>query len=176
MVKIFQFSAVIKVVTLVALLTATDDAKGQSSSRQSCVIQASATITGTVPLTLETLQHIRLSGNTEKEGIIYISPVSSAQAGLMRITANPGAQLLLHYQTTENVISEDGNGYLSVRYELSGYYERLQQVSEPYYSGEAVFTTGGNGHYYLWVGGTFYTGEAVSGRFSGRFTIEIEYI
>lgn len=167
----------LKAITITfTLMAAFIDSGGQEPIRQSCVIQASATISSAVPLALETLQHMRISGVPVNEGIIYISPITSAQAGLMRITASPGTQLLLHYLTTDNLIAQDGNGYLTVRYELSGYHERLQQVSQPYYSGVAVFTTGSDGMYYLWLGGTIFTHEAVNSRYSGKFTIEIEYL
>lgn len=176
MFKKLQCPAFLAILTMFALNAASDHATGQSSIRQSCTILASATVTGVVPMTMETLQPMHISGIAGNTGILYISPLSSPQAGLMRITANPGAKLMLHYLTGEYLMASDGIGSLFIRYEVSGYHERLQEASQPFYSGEAVFTTGSEGAYYLWLGGTLFFNEAIYGRYSGNFTIEIEYI
>ena len=59
---------------------------------------------------------------------------------------------------------------------MSGNDKWVQRASKIMDAGEAVINLGSDGIYYLWVGGHINISKAVTGKYTGQFTMEIEYL
>ena len=138
-------------------------------------IGVSATVIGVRPVEIITLQNIFLSGSGTDTSGIYISPVSSPDAGLMQLNGVPNSNVRISFLLAEDLANEDGSK-ITIRYELSGNRERIQRASRLIDTGEEIVKLSDSGEFYLWIGGRLQTSLTSKGKFFGRFTIEIEYI
>lgn len=146
-----------------------------AQTQSSIVIDVSATLVSDSPVVLTTLSSMKVAGvNSGSE--IYISPIANTNAGLMLAEGKPGSQARLTYIMTEVLDEENGNGSITMRYEMSSFPERVQRSSKLIDTGEAILNFGNDGKYYLWVGGHIDLSKASGGKYIGQFTIEIEYI
>jgi hypothetical protein len=141
-----------------------------------CSLGIVAIVKDRAALRLETLYNICIDYRPGDEDEIYISPVASSNAGLMRAYGTPGSQVRMTYLPTDVLSEENGNGTIAVYYEMSGNKRWLQESSKLTDTGEAVFNLGSDGAYYLWVGGLINVTKAGAGQYRGRFTLEIEYL
>lgn len=148
----------------------------QSQYRKILPVNVTVTVLNKVPVQLITLNNINIPAGIESNKEIYISPVNSSFAGLLKAKGLPDAKVRMSYLIDELLPEENGNGNISIRYEMSGNERWFQESSVLINTGEAVFNIGSNGIYYLWVGGHINIVEAGVGRYHGKFTLEIEYL
>ena len=139
-------------------------------------INVSATVLNLSPVELTTLHNMNIDRDLNNDTEIYISPVSGSNAGLMRADGIPNSQVLITYLMTEELPEENGNGKISIRYEMSGNRERVQEASKIIHTGEAVCNLGNDGSYYLWIGALINIANAGAGKYSGQFSMQIEYL
>ncbi len=151
-------------------------AKAQVTPDPSIVINVSATLISNTPIVLTTLNNMKVSGTTDGNNEIYISPISSSDAGLLLAKGRAGSQARMTFIISEVITDTGGNGSISLQYEMSGNNERIQRSSKLIDTGEAVIEFGDDGQYFLWVGGHINVSKAISGKYNGQFTIEIVYI
>ncbi len=167
---------IIKTILGLLLVFVAITVKAQITTKNGISIVVSATIVSDFPVELTTLNNLVVSGDESAEREIYISPLTSSWAGLMRAKGKPGTQARMTYIVKEVLSNETGMGYITLNYEMSGNAERVQRASNLINTGNAILKFGEDGLYYLWVGGKVDTSNAVSGKYTGQFTIEIEYI
>lgn len=149
----------------------------QLPAGQAFSIKVKARVESNVPLEIITLQHLTVCGQmTAGNNSIYISPVNSSFAGLIRARGRPGTHVRLKYDVNEELPAQGGRGTIFIEYELSGNHEKIQEASHLIDTGEVEFNLNADGIYYLWLGGWVYTINATPGVYKGKFTVEIQYI
>lgn len=147
-----------------------------SIAQNSVQISISATVISESPVQIITISNMVIDVNDIIENEIYISPINSPDAGLFKLIGNPNSQIRINYDKNITVYSLDNEGYVSISYELSYYIDQIQNVSYSFSQEEQVLNFDESGIYYIWVGGNINLNNAVSGSYSSKFTIEIEYI
>lgn len=165
-----QFLAIILFLSVPAAAGAQVKVRGDLS------VSVSATLLNDAPLELTTINNLVISGDYGQSKKVYISPVTSAEAGLMKASGRPGSQARITFIMDEIIQNHEGNSAITVRYEMSGNKERIQRSSRLFDTGETTITFGSDGVYYLWLGCSLNTGNAGPGNYQGQFTLEIEYI
>lgn len=140
-------------------------------------IKVKARVVSEYPVGLVTLQHMSIDGGAFT-GIneLYVSPINSRKAGLMRVKGRPGSLVRMSYISKETLPGIDGDGYVTIRYEMSGYKKRIQAASRLIDNEDFEFTLNKDGYYYLWMGGKVIMGNVTPGKYKGQFTVEIQYI
>ncbi len=143
----------------------------------SVIVSASATVIGP-EIDLETISDIQIDGarRLQEGNEVYINPVFDPEAGIMRASGQPGAEVRLSYLSEMIVTRQEGDGTLLFRYEISGYPGDNQNESELLDTIERVVRFNEDGEFYLWVGGRVDLSDASPGTYEGDFTLEIEYI
>lgn len=122
------------------------------------------------------LQPLVINLEEATQDAIYVSPIDSPNAGLMEITAQPGSRVRINYLVSETLSENEGNGSIQIKYETSFNKQLNQKASEPNFVGEVVLQFDDSGRYYFWVGGRVSLNQASNGIYTGKFTLEIEYI
>jgi len=126
-------------------------------------------------LVLATMRDVNLDDPNTVEGLVIVSPISSPNAGLMRIDGRPGKVVRITYLTNETLVDEGGKGGLvKARYQISGFEKDNQMASILLDAGEAIIRLGQDGRYYLWLGATLDLTAAQPGNYNSEFIIEIE--
>ncbi len=150
----------------------------QDQSGNNVSITASATVVASADIELETISHMGiLEAQRLQEGDeIYINPVFDAEAGILRASGRPNAEIRVSYLTEMEVTRREGPGTLFFRYEVSGFPGDSQRESELIEEIERELRFNQEGVYYFWVGGRVDLSDALPGNYDGEFTIEIEYI
>lgn len=151
-------------------------AKAQIRAGSSISINVSATVLSDSPIELTSLSNMVLNGEINEIQEIYISPISSPSAGLMRAKGKPGSMARMTYILKEELSNDIGNSSITIQYEMSGHPDRVQRASTLIDTGEVLLDFGKDGLYYLWIGGRINVGKAAPGKYTGQFTIEIEYL
>ncbi len=143
-------------------------------------IRVSATVVDSESISLDiiTLQNMTIKPDDVVEGqnAIYVSPITGVNAGLMLLKGNPNAGVNIHYQPEEFIYSKSDDDYLTIKYVMSGYEERIQKASTLLETADVFVKLSDVGEYYLWVGGLIDISNATGGRFSGEFVFEISYL
>ncbi len=167
----------IKLITILFFITYCLALQSQVPDGQAFSIRVKATVESNMPLEITTLQHLTLYGQT-KEGsnLIYISPVNSSFAGLIRAQGRPGTHVRIKYDDLEELSTQRGRGIMVIQYELSGSEENNQNASRLIDTDEFEFNLNAEGMYYLWVGGWVNTEHAAPGLYKGKFNVEIQYL
>jgi hypothetical protein len=175
----------------------------QNKRSQAAIINITATLVTSSPVQLFTLRNMIITGcqgkrrDNEKDFLrytvmdkergrerekenktagIYISPVTDINAGLLLAKGKPGSRAIIHYKIHEILHENDGEGTISLRYELSTFPLLVQRASKINNSGEIILNFGKDGLFYLWVGGHVNLSNATTGKYTGQFTFEILYI
>jgi len=162
-------------IVLIALLLG-NAAKAQVTPDPTIVINVSATLISDTPIVMTTLNNMVVAGAPDEKQEIYVSPITSPNAGLLLAKGRPGSQARMTYIISEVLSEQEHMGSISMKYEMSGNAKRIQRTSQLIDTGEAVLNFDEDGLYYLWVGGHIDVSKAVSGKYNGQFTIQIEYI
>lgn len=149
---------------------------GFSQIGSSVQISVSATVVSESPVEIITITNMVIDTEEIIENEIFISPLNNPNAGLFQIIGMPNSQIRINYNKNVTILSEDNTGSVRVNYELSYYTERIQTASYAFSTDEQVLEFDETGIYYIWVGGNINLNNAVSGSYSGQFSIEIEYI
>lgn len=141
------------------------------------IISASATVIAG-DIDLQTVKDMGvIDASLLQEGMeIYINPVFDSEAGIMRATGQPNAQIRVSYIAEEVVSRREGPGSLSFLYEVSGFPGDNQPDSELLNLIEHEMRFNENGEFYFWIGGRIDLSNAQPGNYDGEFTIEIEYM
>ncbi len=149
----------------------------QAPSSDVYKIKVKARVVSEYPVGLVTLQHMRIDG-AAFTGIneMHVSPINSSNAGLMRVKGRPGSLVRMSYISKETLPEVDGEGFVTIRYEMSGYEKKIQVASRLIDSEDFEFTLNMDGYYYLWMGGKVFMGNVTPGIYKGQFTVEIQYI
>ncbi len=173
-IKLFSNSTLL---TLVGLFIGLLETQAQAIPyKEEITLNVSARIVANSPIDIITIQNMNIQGVNPGDNQIYISPITSANAGLLQINAEPFSSVKIKYLLEEELLDETGTNTISVRYELSINTLRDQLSSTPVFVGEIDLQFDENGTYFIWLGGLIDLSNAESGRFSGQFTFEIEYI
>ncbi len=173
--KIFQ--SVVSFLILSFILSGWTEVRAQSIPyKEEITLSVSARIVASSPIDIITLQNMTVQGVNPQNNLIYISPISSPNAGLLQINAEPYSNVRIKYVMEETLLDVDGNSSLTVEYELSINTLRDQGSSTPVFVGEVDLLFDESGTYFLWLGGKIDIENAESGSFTGQFTFEIEYI
>jgi len=167
-----------KACNLLLILIAVSGLTGhaQAPAGNQLTLSVSATVVSDTPVEIITLRNLQVSGEEIKQGIIYISPVTSPYAGLMQLKGEPGKMVRISYLMDDELLEEEGKGKIMINFELSSNHERIQAASSLVYTGELLIRFDHTGTSYLWIGGRIDTGLATHGKYTGSFTIEIEFI
>lgn len=139
-------------------------------------ISVCATIVSESPVELTTLSNITLDGEINDNREIYVSPLTSPNAGLMMAKGKPGSQARIIYLLSEILTDNSGKGFIKINYEMSSNSDKIQKASTLIEKGEATLNFNNQGICYLWVGGKINTSRAKPGKYTGQFTIEMEYL
>ncbi len=152
-------------------------ALGQNNQGQGVIISASATvISGDIDM--QTIKDMGIiDASLRQDGLeVNINPVFDAEAGIMRATGQPNAQIRVSYLVEEIVSRREGPGTLNFVYSVSGYPGDNQRESELLTLIEHEMRFNENGEFYFWIGGRIDLSDAQPGNYDGEFTIEIEYM
>lgn len=167
----------IKLMTLLFFITLCSLLRAQVPDGQAFSIKVKARVESSMPIELTTLQHLTMYGHmTAGNSLMYISPVNSSFAGLIRAKGRPGTLVRIEYVDIEELSTQEGHGSMFILYELSGNDENVQNASHLIDTGEFEFNLNAEGLYYLWLGGWINTVNASPGVYKGKFTVEIQYI
>lgn len=158
------------------MLLASIAVKAQVPLVENVSISVSARVVSESPVELTTLSNMIVVGGNNGGEEIYISPISSANAGLMQVKGTPGSQARITYIMSEVLSEASGQGSINIKYEMSGNPERVQSSSKLIDTGETILNFGADGLYFLWVGGHIDLSNTTGGKFVGQFTLEIDYI
>ncbi len=157
-------------------LTAATVVNAQIPGGSSISINVSATVISDSPIELKTLSNMIVQAEFIDNLEIYISSISNPNAGLMQVKGKPGSRARVTYILNEVLSEADGNSSIAIKYEMSGHPERVQRAATLMDTGEVMMNFGSDGLYFLWVGGHVNVSKAVPGKYTGQFTIEIEYL
>jgi len=158
------------------LLMAVKGVNAQIPGGSSISINVSATVVSDSPIELLTLSNMIVQAEIIDNQNIYISSISNPNAGLMQVKGKPGSKARVTYILNEVLSQADGNSSITIKYEMSGHPERVQRAAKLMDTGEVLLEFGTDGLYYLWVGGRVNVSKAIPGKYTGQFTIEIEYL
>lgn len=152
-------------------------AQNNDGRKPSVSISASATVVGS-DIQLETISEMGIiDASFLQDGLeIYINPVFDPEAGIMRATGMPNAQIRVSYIAEEIVSRREGPGTLNFVYSVSGYPGDNQRESELLELIEHEMHFNERGEFYFWIGGRIDLSDAQPGNYDGEFTIEIEYM
>lgn len=164
-----------KLIKLIALLLFAP-LIGFSQMGSSVQISVSATVVSESPVEIITISNMVIDSDEIIENEIYISPLNSPNAGLFQIIGLANSQIRINYNKDVTILSDDNTGSVRVNYELSYYPEKIQTASYAFSTDEQVLEFDETGIFFIWVGGNINLNNAVSGTYSGQFSIEIEYI
>ena len=154
-------------------------AQTQDENVTSVSIRASATVVGNRgSIELETISDIGLlrASQLQDGDEVVINPVFDPEAGIMRASGQPNAEIRVSYLTEMEVARREGPGLIFFEYQVSGYPGDNQRESELLDLLEREVRFNEDGIYYFWIGGTIDLSEALPGNYDGEFTIEIEYM
>ncbi len=165
------------ILILLLLVTVMLPAQNQNDTGTSVNISASATVVGN-GIELETISDISIlqASRLQEEDEISINPVFDPEAGIMRASGQPNAQIRVSYLSEMEVARREGPGVIFFEYEVSGYPGDNQRESELLDLLEREVRFNEDGVYYFWIGGRINLSEALPGNYDGEFTIEIEYM
>jgi len=152
-------------------------AQNQEGTGTSISISASATVVGG-DIELITISDMGvLDASRLQEGMeVYINPIFDAEAGIMRASGTPNAELRVSYLADMEVTRREGPGSLFFTYEVSGSPGDNQRESELLTETERELRFNNEGVFYFWIGGRVDLSNAQPGNYDGEFTIEIEYM
>lgn len=136
-------------------------------------MSASATIIDNLALT--TMRDVNLNSPVSTEGFIQVYPISSPNAGLMRISGQPGKAIRITYLAAETLLEDGGSGgIVRANYLISGFDKDNQAASQLLNPGEANVKLGPEGHYYIWLGALLDVSKAKPGAYISEFIMEVE--
>ena len=152
-------------------------ALAQDENGTSVNISASATVVGN-GIELETISDIGIlqASQLQDGDEVVINPVFDPEAGIMRASGQPNAEIRVSYLSEMEVARREGPGVIFFEYEVSGYPGDRQRESELLDLLEREVRFNEDGVFYFWIGGTIDLSEALPGNYDGEFTIEIEYM
>ncbi len=140
-------------------------------------ISASATV---LPgnINLETIVDMGIvdAQRVQEGNLLFINPVFDAQAGVMRASGNPGAQIRVSYIPEMVIARREGEGSITFVYQISGFEGDNQRESELLDQIERELRFNEDGVFYFYIGGTVDLSNALPGNYDGEFTMEIEYM
>ncbi len=140
-------------------------------------ISASATVMGG-NIELETIVDMGIvdAQRIQEGNMLYINPVFDPQAGIMRASGNPGAQIRVSYIPEMVIARREGEGSITFVYQISGFEGDNQRESELLDQIERELRFNDEGEFYFYIGGTVDLSNALPGNYDGEFTMEIEYM
>ncbi len=143
----------------------------------SVVIRASAEVIGG-DIDIETISDMGVIDAQRTQGgdELYINPVFDPEAGIMRASGTPGAQIRVSFLEEMQISRREGGGSIFFVYEISGYPGDNQRESELLTQIEHELRFNTEGEYYFYIGGRVDLSEALPGNYDGEFTLEIEYM
>ncbi len=151
-------------------LSQTNDKKGKTVSVHIFAEVASA-------VKVITIQNIRFSETQINENIVEISPLRDANAGFMKASGKPNAQVRISFPRQNAIFSSaDSSGSLTFNYRVAVNDTKEQASADLLLYDGKVFTLNNSGELYIWVGGLIDISNATPGVYSGSFKLEIEYI
>ncbi len=150
--------------------------QGQQDS-PSVSIRASAEVIGR-DIDLETISDMGIIDAQRTQGgdELYINPIFDSEAGIMRASGSPGAQIRVSFLEEMEISRREGGGSISFVYEISGYPGDNQRESELLTLIEHELLFNEEGEFYFYIGGRVDLSEALPGNYDGEFTMEIEYM
>ena len=158
------------------LVTGINTLLAQDVVNNSTSVNVSATVIGTNSIELVTVNTIQFGNTQPEDGLVYINPITSLNAGFMIANGNPEAEFRLNYLPQRILTQVNGNGSLVFNYEISGNSVDDQSTSELLDLENRNLRFNEEGQFYLWVGGQIDLSNAAPGNYEGDFTIEIDYI
>lgn len=138
-------------------------------------ISVSATASMMDNITLTTMRDVNLNSPSSIEGYVLVSPNTSPNAGMMRISGRPGKSIRITYLAAETLLEDGGTGGLvKASYRISGFETDNQSASVLLDIGEANVRIGPDGNYYIWLGALLDVTKAKPGSYVSEFIMEIE--
>ncbi len=152
-------------------------AQNQNDTGTSVNITASATVVsnGIEMVTISDMGILQASQLQDGDEIL-INPIFDSEAGIMRASGEPNAEIRVSFLSEMEVARREGPGIIFFEYDVSGYPGDNQQASELLDLLEREVRFNEEGIFYFWIGGTIDLSEALPGNYDGEFTIEIEYM
>jgi hypothetical protein len=173
-------SLFVKITVLVAVIFGFGISHAQNAlhGKKTMSIAVRAVVTDNIPFDWIVLKNIRIDQgmNFDANDRIYISPIKSPYAGLVKIKGSPGTRVLISYKSSGTLSDKSGNSKVIIHYEVSGNSELNQAASIMFQDNQAVIQMPTNGIYYLWIGGHLILSNMTGGNLSGQFSLEINFI
>ncbi len=140
-------------------------------------ITASAVVIG-ADIDIQTIADMGIidAQRLQEGNVLYINPVFDPQAGIMRASGNPGAQIRVSYIPEMVIARREGEGSITFNYQISGFEGDNQRESELLDQIERELRFNADGVFYFYIGGTVDLSNALPGNYDGEFTMEIEYM
>ncbi len=123
-----------------------------------------------------TIQNIQFDQTRPSQNYIEISPVNHTNAGYMKASGKPNAQVRISYIQKNTVYKANGTGALTFNYLIAVNDNIEQATSELILDNDNNFTLNNDGELFIWIGGRVDLSNAGPGRYVGNFMLEIEYI
>lgn len=170
--KLLTISLLIFVLSSMAMPAQNNNGGGSSVN-----ITASATVIGG-DIDIQTIADMGIidAQRVQEGNVLYINPVFDPQAGIMRASGNPGAQIRVSYIPEMVIARREGEGSITFIYQISGFEGDNQRESELLDQIERELRFNENGEFYFYIGGTVDLSNALPGNYDGEFTMEIEYM
>ncbi len=152
-------------------------AQNNNGGGASVSITASATVIGG-DIDIQTIADMGIidAQRVQEGNVLYINPVFDPQAGIMRASGNPGAQIRVSYIPEMVIARREGEGSITFLYQISGFEGDNQRESELLDQIERELRFNDEGVFYFYIGGTVDLSNALPGNYDGEFTMEIEYM
>lgn len=155
-------------------IASTASAQQETSNTITASINVNATVIRAIELV--TVNNIRLRNFQRDQTEVYISPITSVDAGHMIAFGNPNANIRIEFLRNRVLTQIDGEGLLRFDYEVSANEVDNQTTSELLLNDNRNLKFNQEGEFFIWIGGRVNIEQALPGAYAGEFTIEIEYI
>jgi hypothetical protein len=166
---------ILLLIFMIANLTLTSiNASGQSSDMIEAGIKVSAEVMADIDLL--TMRNLIFPDIYEDDDEIFVSPILSENAGMMKVKGIPNARFRINYLNKVKLVSENDEGFIFVEYFVSGFSDENQYASGIIDAVDAELTLNENGEFFFWIGAKIDFSQTITGQFLGQFTIELEYM
>lgn len=123
-----------------------------------------------------TIQNIYFKETRPNDKVVKISALRESNAGFLKATGKPNAQVRISWPQQKVIYQADGQGTLVFDYIVAVNTVKEQASADLLLNKGKILNLNNNGELYIWVGGRVDISNAAPGIYKGSFELEIEYI
>lgn len=150
------------------------DLRAQKNSSGSFSIGVSARVVKSIEMV--TIRDMQFGSLQPGQQEILIDPLVDSDSGKMIAIGIPNAKIRVSFVRKRTLTHTNGDETLTFNYKIAGNNEDDQNSAEILQTDNRNLDLNDKGEYYFWIGGHTNIENAQPGKYSGDFTIEVEYI